>query len=129
MAKKRGRGGPNQSEFIRELFKQNPNTKLADAKAAWTEAGYKGAIGNSLFYVVKRKAGMTKPTKDGKRRGRPPGSANRPKAIGHAATTHAAYEAAEASLDEVIRKLWDAGDHETAIELIYIRRRISAKLV
>jgi hypothetical protein len=125
MAKKRLRGdGPNQSQFIRDLFAANPQTKLGDAKKAWSDAGHKGAIGNSLFYVVKRKAQMTRvPT--GTKRGRPVGSTNKPKATADAAS----YEAVEDRLDDVIRMLWTLGDHGLVAELRTARRKVAAKLV
>lgn len=131
MAKSRGRSsGPNQSEFIRELFKQNPQTKLGDAKKAWTDAGHKGAIGNSLFYVVKRKIGLTQPATGGKRRGRPPGSTNKPKTSGHPhRSSDASYEVVEDRLDDVIRILWTLGDHDLVAEFRNARRKIAAKLV
>lgn len=128
MAKKRGRGGPNQSEFIRELFKQNPQTKLGDAKKAWADAGHKGAIGNSLFYVVKRKMGLTTVAPGGRRRGRPPGS-KKGAATSAAPRKSRGYEAVEDRLDEVIRLLWDLGDTEAVNELRMVRRRIAARLI
>ena len=134
MARRRGRGtGPNQSEFIRDLFKQNSETKLGDAKKAWADAGHKGEIGNSLFYVVKRKLGLTPATPGGRRRGRPPGSRNRvqpgapPRAAGRGGSS-ASYEAVEDRLDEVIRMLWDLGDLDLVNEFRVARRRIAAKL-
>ena len=127
MAKKRARrGGPNQSQFIRDLFASNPNAKLGDAKTAWAEAGNKGAIGNSLFYVIKRKQGLTKPTGSGKRRGRPPGAKN--KAAVGARSSVRGYEAVEDKLDEVIRMLWELGDHDMVAEFRSARRKIAAKL-
>jgi hypothetical protein len=128
MAKKKASRaeGPNQSAFIREVFKTNPNAKLGDAKKAWTDAGHKGEIGNSLFYVVKRKIGMTKPTASGKRRGRPPGSTNKPKAA--ARGNASGYEAVEDRLDEVILMLWELGDQQLASEFRVARRKIAAKL-
>src|SRR5215204_7208547 len=102
MAKKRGRGGPNQSAFIRELFKQNPKTKLGDAKKAWSDAGHKGAIGNSLFYVVKRKMGLTEAVPGARRRGRPPGSKGKTAAVFSMRGKASGYEAVEDRLDEVI---------------------------
>src|SRR5262245_6395511 len=135
MARKRGRtGGPNQSEFIRELFKQNPNAKLGDAKKAWTEAGHKGEIGNSLFYVVKRKIGLTAATPSGRRRrGRPPGIRNKVSAGAAVRSSGrggsaAGYEAVEDRLDEVIRLLWQLGDHDLVSEFRVARRKIAAKL-
>ena len=133
MARKRGRGsGPNQSEFIREQFKQNPQTRLGDAKKAWTDAGHKGEIGNSLFYVVKRKIGLTSPA-PGRRRGRPPGSKNKTgiaagRATGVRSTASSGYEAVEDRLDEVIRMLWELGDYDLVNEFRTARRRIAAKL-
>jgi hypothetical protein len=133
MARRRGRGsGPNQSEFIRELFKQNPETRLGDAKKAWSDAGHKGEIGNSLFYVVKRKLGLTPPAA-GRRRGRPPGSKNRTEAsaprglIGRRGSA-SGYEVVEDRLDEVIRLLWELGDHDLVSEFRVARRKIAAKL-
>ena len=129
MAKRRRRSGPNQSEFIRELFKQNPQTKLGDAKKAWSDAGHKGAIGNSLFYVVKRKMGLTTATPGGRRRGRPPGSGSKQAAVSAVRGKARGYEAVEDRLDEVIRLLWDLGDHELVNEFRLARRRIAARLV
>ena len=126
MAKKR-KQGPNQSQFIRDLFAANPNATLGDAKAAWTEAGNKGDLGNSLFYVVKRKAGLTAPVAGGKRRGRPPGVSKARTPQRPAASS--GYEAVEERLDEVIRLLWELGDPELAAEFRGARRKIAAKLV
>jgi len=133
MARRRGRGGPNQSEFIRELFKANPQAKLGDAKKAWSDAGHKGEIGNSLFYVVKRKLGLTTTASGGRRRGRPPGSRNKAPAAAGArtsgrASSAAGYEAVEDRLDDVIRLLWDLGDHDLVAEFRIARRKIAAKL-
>jgi hypothetical protein len=128
MARKRAgrKGGTNQSQFIRDLFAANKNTKFADAKQAWTAAGHKGAIGGALFYAVKRKAGFAKPSKGGKRRGRPPGSANKP--ANPSSSNVIGYEAVEERLDEVIRLLWDLGDHDLVAEFRVARRKIAAKL-
>jgi hypothetical protein len=128
MAKRRGRGGPNQSEFIRELFKQNPNAKLGDAKKAWADAGHKGAIGNSLFYVVKRKMGLTTAAPGGRRRGRPPGS-KKAAAVSAGPRKSRGYEAVEDRLDEVIHLLRELGDMELVNEFRMARRRIAARLV
>lgn len=133
MARKRGRsGGPNQSQFIRELFATNPNAKVADANEAWAKAGHKGTIGNSLFYVTKRKAGLTK-ARGGKRRGRPPGSKNKtPAAASPSVPTvrgSKGYAAVEDRLDEVIHMLMGMGDQEMVAELRVARRKIAAKLV
>jgi len=131
MARRRGRGsGPIRSEFIRELFKQNPNAKLGDAKKAWADSGNKGELGNSLFYVVKRQLGLTSAT-PGRRRGRPPGSKNKPKNQSGAGPSRGAasgYEAVEDRLDEVIWMLRELGDHDLVNEFRTARRRIAAKL-
>jgi hypothetical protein len=127
MAKRRRRGGPNQSAFIRELFGKNPDLKLGDANKAWTEAGNSGEIGTSLFYVIKRKLGLTRSTKSGKRRGRPPGSGA--KGVVSAGRRASGYEAIEDALDEVIQKLREFGDLELVDELRTARRKIGAKLV
>ena len=127
MAKRRNRG-PNQSQFIRDLFAANPKATLGDAKKAWSEAGHKGELGNSLFYVVKRKAGLTSPTAGGKRRGRPPGVGTK-KALPVPRQATSSYEAIEDRLDEVIRMLWDLGDHDLVAEFRGARRKIAAKLV
>jgi hypothetical protein len=128
MAKKRSRSGPNQSEFIRELFKQNPQTKLGDAKKAWSDAGHKGSIGNSLFYVVKRKMGLTEAAPEGRRRGRPPGKGKVAISTGSRGSSRG-YEAVEDRLDEVIHLLRELGDTEIVNELRFARRKIAARLV
>jgi hypothetical protein len=131
MARKRKRrSGPNQSQFIRDLFAVNPNAKLGDAKKAWADAGNSGPIGNSLFYVIKRKAGLTKSTgRGGKRRGRPPGSKNKVAAPQTRRNVASGYEAVEERLDEVIQLLWQLGDNDLVAEFKGARRKIAAKLV
>jgi len=131
MARKRKRGsGPNRSQFIRDLFAANPNAKLGDAKKAWTDAGNSGELGNSLFYVTKRKAGLTKSGGRGaKRRGRPPGSKNKVAAPQTRRNVSSGYEAVEERLDDVIRMLWELGDHDLVAEFRGARRKIAAKLV
>src|SRR5215203_1053797 len=115
MARKRRGGGTSQSQFIRALFAANPNTKLSDARTAWAEAGNKGVISNSLFYVVKGKAGFTKPSARGKRRGRPPGSKTK-SLTATPRTAEAKYEAVENLLDDVIQMLWTIGDTDLVAE-------------
>lgn len=129
MARKRKRGsGPNRSQFIRDLFAANPNAKLGDAKKAWTDAGNAGELGNSLFYVTKRKAGLTKSAgRGGKRRGRPPGSKNKV-AAPQTRRSASGYEAVEERLDEVIWLLWQLGDNDLVAEFKGARRKIAAKL-
>jgi len=117
------RKGPNQSQFIRDLLGANPKATLGDAKKAWTEAGNKGTIGNSLFYIVKTKLGLTKPSA---RRGRRPGRPSASKAAARNGTQ--AYEAVEARLDEVIGMLWALGDHGLVADFRLARRKIAAKL-
>src|SRR5262245_23843241 len=101
MARKRAarKGNTNQSKFIRDLFAAARNTELGDAKKAWAAAGNKSTLGNSLFYVVKRKAGFSKPSKSSKRGGRPPGTAD--KTAQPTRTSTNGYEAVEDRLDEV----------------------------
>jgi hypothetical protein len=135
VAKKRaGRsGGVNMSQFIRDIFKANPNAKVADANDAWTKAGNKGAITNSLFYITKSKAGLTK-ARGGKRRGRPAGSKNKTAADSEPSAaptvkTLKGYYAIEAALDDVVHLLTGLGDTELAGTVRHARRKISAKLV
>jgi hypothetical protein len=129
MARGRGRSGPNRTAFIRELFGQNPNAKLGDARKAWADAGHKGELGNSLFYVVKGKLGLTT-GKPGRRRGRPPGSKNKTAASQGGTSKRGAtgYEAVEDRLDEVIWMLRDLGEHNLVDEFRTARRKIAAKL-
>lgn len=117
------RKGPNQSQFIRDQFAANSNATLGDAKKAWADAGNKGALGNSHFYIIKKKLGLTKPSA---RRGRPPGRPAGSKAAARGATK--GYEAVEDRLDDVIRMLWELGDHDVVNEFRVARRKIAAKL-
>ncbi len=50
--------GKNQkkSEFLRELFRSDPNVRKKDADAAWRRAGNEGTISSSSYFTAKKKS-------------------------------------------------------------------------
>ena len=45
-----------KSEFLRQLFRSDPNTSEKDAIAAWQGAGNEGTISSSSYFTAKKKS-------------------------------------------------------------------------
>ena len=45
-----------KSEFLRELFRSDPNVSEKDAVAAWQRAGNEGKISSSSYFTAKKKS-------------------------------------------------------------------------
>ncbi|HVJ80253.1 MAG TPA: hypothetical protein VNC50_04210 [Planctomycetia bacterium] len=131
MAKKAA-GKPNMSEFIRLALKANPKASAKEVIQGWKDAGNSGELKNSLFYLVKNKAGYSKPRGGKKRRGRPVGSKNvvaaAPKAAGPRKAS-SVYLAMEQTLDGLVQQADGLGETELASAFRSARRTVSAKLV
>lgn len=124
MAKKRS-NGVNQSQFMRELLASNPNAVPADAKKAWSAAGNKGMLTGSLYYIIKKKLGLTSPS--ARKRGRPVVHKSHSGSLAPAVSAKG-YEEVEHKIDEVVHLLWELGDHDLAGEFRTVRRKVAARL-
>ena len=131
MAKKAA-GKPNMSEFIRLALKANPKASAKEVIQGWKDAGNSGELKNSLFYLVKNKAGYSKPRGGKKRRGRPVGSKNVAAAAPKAATPRKStnvYLEMEQALDALVQLAEGIGNVDLAASLRTARRSVSAQLV
>ncbi len=70
-----------KSEFLRELFRSDPNASEKDAVAAWQKAGYEGTISSSSYFTAKKKsAGGSRAPATPAERIKPKSSSTGPKA-------------------------------------------------
>lgn len=133
MAAKKRADGPNRSAFIRDKLNEDPNTKLEAITEAWVNEGNEGEITPTLYYQIRKQMGLSNRRR--KKRGRPAGTAGRPRRRAAETTAVAAsggdnvYDEIESTLDELIRRALELGDRKLSDDLRMARRRASAKLV
>lgn len=118
-------GGPNRSEFIREILTANPQTSAREVQEKWTASGNKDKLNPTLFYLVKSKLGLTSGVRGGRRAGRPSAAAGRMGRTGQ----NGGYLEIEQALDRLISQAEGLRDNKLADDLRQARRRASTALI